>query len=233
VVGSLLETKLHVPRHPKGFVLRPQLRERLDAGAESALTLVSAAAGFGKTTLLAEWIATPTAGERLGGWLSLDERDNDPGRFWAYAIAALRTAVEGIGSEALSLLQPPQAPTEAVLGSLINELGRVGTDVVLVLDDFHVIEDQDVLEGVAFLLEHRPDQLHLVIATRSDPTLPVARLRAGGQLVEIRAADLRFTRELFAGNLGSDFVWQAATILGVLAVLLVAWASRKFARAVA
>jgi LuxR family transcriptional regulator, maltose regulon positive regulatory protein len=181
--------------------VRPRLRERLDTGAESALTLVSASAGFGKTSVLAEWIATPPTGERRGAWLSLDDRDNDPTRFWTYVIAALRTAVDGIGGEALSLQQPPQAPTEAVLSTLLNELGRVDSDVVLVLDDFHLIENSEICDGLAFLLEHRPSQLHLVIATRADPDLPLARLRARGQLVEIRATDLRFTREECAAYL--------------------------------
>ncbi len=193
MAGPLLETKLHVPRLRRGLVARPRLSERLSRGAESALTLVSAPAGFGKTTLLAEWLAAAPADGRSVAWLSLDQRDNDPMLFWTYLVAALKTAAPGVGAGALSLLQPPQPPGEAGLAALLNDLDAVSDDVVLVLDDYHVIDAREVQDGMAFLLEHLPPQIHLVIASRTDPALPLARLRGRGELVEIRAADLRFT----------------------------------------
>ena len=193
MAGPLLETKLHVPRWRRGLVARPRLSERLSRGAESALTLVSAPAGFGKTTLLAEWLAAAPADGRSVAWLSLDRRDNDPALFWTYLVAALKTAAHGVGASALSLLQPPRPPTEAGLATLLNDLGAISDDVVLVLDDYHVIDAREVQDGMAFLLEHLPPQIHLVIGSRADPMLPLARLRGRGELVEIRAADLRFT----------------------------------------
>jgi LuxR family transcriptional regulator, maltose regulon positive regulatory protein len=193
MAGPLLETKLHIPRWRRSLVARPRLSERLSRGAESALTLVSAPAGFGKTTLLAEWLAVAAAGERSVAWLSLDQRDNDPALFWTYLVAALNTGVPGVGSGALSVLQPPQPPNEAGLVALLNDLDAISNDVVLVLDDYHVIDARDVQDGMAFLLEHLPPQIHLVIASRTDPPLPLARLRGRGELAEIRAADLRFT----------------------------------------
>ncbi len=193
MAGPLLETKLHIPRWRRGLVARPRLSERLSRGAESALTLVSAPAGFGKTTLLAEWLAAAPADGRSVAWLSLDRRDNDPVLFWTYVVAALTTSAAGAGAGALSLLQPPQPPSEAGLVTLLNDLDAISNDVMLVLDDYHVIDARDVQDGMAFLLEHLPPQIHLVIAGRADPALPLARLRGRGELVEIRAADLRFT----------------------------------------
>jgi LuxR family transcriptional regulator, maltose regulon positive regulatory protein len=193
MAGPLLETKLHVPRGRRGLVARPRLSERLSRGAESALTLVSAPAGFGKTTLLTEWLAAAAADGRSAAWLSLDQRDNDPASFWSYLVAALQTASPGVGAGALPLLHSPQMPIEAVLSTLLNDLNAISNDVVLVLDDYHVIDARDVHDGMTFLLEHLPPQVHLVIASRADPALPLARLRARGELVEIRAADLRFT----------------------------------------
>ena len=193
MAGPLLETKLHIPRWRRSLVARPRLSERLSRGAESALTLVSAPAGFGKTTLLAEWLAVAAADGRSVAWLSLDQRDNDPALFWAYLVAALNTGAPGGGAGALSLLQPPQPPNEAGLVALLNDLDAISNDVVLVLDDYHVIDARDVQDAMAFLLEHLPPQIHLVIASRADPPLPLARLRGRGELAEIRAADLRFT----------------------------------------
>ena len=193
MAGPLLETKLHVPRWRRSLVARPRLSERLSRGAESALTLVSAPAGFGKTTLLAEWLAAAPVDGRSVAWLSLDQRDNDPALFWTYLVAALKTAAPGVGAGALALLQPPEPPGEAGLVTLLNDLDAISDDVVLVLDDYHVIDARDVQDGMAFLLEHLPPQIHLVIASRADPALPLARLRGRGELAEIRAADLRFT----------------------------------------
>jgi LuxR family transcriptional regulator, maltose regulon positive regulatory protein len=204
-VQHLLEMKVYVPKSRRGLVPRPRLSERLDRGTASKLTLVSAPAGFGKTTLLTEWLAERAAGpagERLVAWLSLDRADNDPVSFWTYVIAALRTAASGVGESALSLLQasaPP--PIETVLTVLLNDLGTIATDIVLVLDDYHVIDARDVQDGMAFLLDHLPAGLHVVIASRADPALPLARLRARGELVETRAAELRFTPDEAAAYL--------------------------------
>ena len=201
---TLLETKFYVPQPRRGQVPRPRLSERLDRGAASKLMLVSAPAGFGKTTLLTEWLAARPAapgGERLAAWLSLDRSDNHPASFWAYVIAALRAAA-GVGESALALLQAPQPPPiETVLTVLLNDLGAITADIVLVLDDYHVIDARDVQDGMAFLLDHLPPGLHVVIACRADPVLPLARLRARGELAEIRAAELRFTPDEAAAYL--------------------------------
>lgn len=191
----LLETKLFLPRPRRGLVARQRLRERLDKGLASKLMLVSAPAGFGKTTLLVDWAAA-LPDETATTWVSLDESDNEPATFWTYLIAAIRTALPGVGASALGLLQePPPQPIQAALTTLLNDLTAMPHDVVLVLDDFHVISSLDVQTGMEFLLEHLPPRLHLVIATRADPALPLARLRAGAELVEIRAGDLRFTHD--------------------------------------
>ena len=203
--APLLETKLYVPRSRRGLVPRPRLSERLDRGTASTVTLVSAPAGFGKTTLLTEWLAAGPAApadERLVAWLSLDRGDNDPASFWAYVIAALRTVASGVGESALALLQAPQPPPiETVLTVLLNDLGATAGHIVLVLDDYHIIDSSDVQDGMAFLLDHLPPRLHVVIASRADPALPLARLRGRGELVEIRAAELRFTPDEAAAYL--------------------------------
>ena len=203
--APLLETKLYVPRSRPALVPRPRLSERLDRGTASKLTIVSAPAGFGKTTLLTEWLAAGPAGpadERLAAWLSLDRADNDPASFWTYVIAALRTVASGVGESALALLQAPQpSPIETVLTVLLNDLGAIAADIVLVLDDYHVIDASDVQDGMAFLLDHLPPGLHVVMASRADPALPLARWRARGELVEIRAAGLRFTPDEAAAYL--------------------------------
>ena len=192
-MGPLLTTKVHVPRRRRGLVLRPRLIERLSGAAEATLTLVSAPAGFGKTTVLTEWLTG--ADERSAAWLSLDERDNDPVVFWTYLIAALQTAVDRVATGALAVLEERHTSIDGVLTALLNGLDAVEGNVVLVLDDYHVIASRDVHEQMAFLLERLPSQVHLVISTRADPALPLARLRARGELVEVRAADLRFTAE--------------------------------------
>ena len=163
--------------------------------------MLAAPAGFGKTTLLTDWLATLPPGAPSVAWLSLDRRDNDPSLFWTYVVTAMRTAVDGLGSDALQLLSSSSPSTEAALAALLNDLGGRPEDLLLILDDYHLIEAPDVHEGMTFLLEHRPPQLHVVLATRTDPPLPLARMRARGQLVEVRAADLRFTVEESAAYL--------------------------------
>ena len=200
--SPLLETKLYIPRWRPGLVSRPRLIERLGQGTERKLTLVSAPPGFGKTTLLAEWLAASPANERHTAWVSLEHSDNDPSLFWAYFITALQTVHSGLGESALSLLRSPQPPPiETLLGTLLNEITTIshspstdsGPGFVVVLDDYHVIDAQAVHSGIAFLLDHLPPQMHVVIASRSDPPLPLARLRGRGESTELRAADLRFT----------------------------------------
>lgn len=193
MLGALLDTKLHVPTRRRGMVTRQRLTQQL-ARAESTLTLISAPAGFGKTTLLTEWLADLPSDGCSVAWVSLDARDNDPRLFWSYVAAALHEAVaREVGTDALGLLQSAQAPTEAVVTALVNELSAGDDSIVLILDDFHVISAPDVLDGVALLLEQCPPQLRVVIATRADPPLPLARLRGRGDLVEVRIAHLRFT----------------------------------------
>ena len=189
-----LSTKLHRPQPREQLVRRPQLAERLTQGVMGPLTLVSAPAGFGKTTLLAQWLAEsgmPAA------WLSLEPGDNEPVRFLSYLIAALQTLDPHLGTAALTLLQMPQpAAAETVLTLLTNDVGshgHDGGDFALVLDDYHVIDAKPIDQALTFLVEHLPPHMHLVIATREDPQLPLARLRARGHLTEVRAADLRFT----------------------------------------
>ena len=191
--GQLLRTKFYVPPVRSIQVARPRLLERLNEGlsASCKLTLISAPAGFGKTTLVSEWIA---GCGRPVAWLSLDEGDNAPHRFLAYLVAALQTIAANIGAGVLAILQSPQPPPiESILTTLLNEITTIPDNFVLVLDDYHVIDSKPVDEALTFLLEHLPPQMHLVIATREDPHLPLARLRARGQLTELRAADLRFT----------------------------------------
>ena len=202
----ILATKLYVPPSQPKVVPRPRLIERLNEGMHRRLTLVSAPAGFGKTTLLSEWLA---GCERPPAWLSLDEGDNDPTRFLSYLVAALQTIAPNIGEGVLGVLQSPQPPpTESILTALLNEIDTVPDDFVLVLDDYHVIDAEHVDGALAFLIEHLPPRMHLIISTREDPSLPLARLRVRGQLIELRAADLRFTpseaAEFLGGVMGLD-----------------------------
>jgi LuxR family maltose regulon positive regulatory protein len=189
--AQILATKLYIPPPRAKIVLRPRLIERLNQGLEGKLTLLSAPAGFGKTTLVSEWIAS--CGRQVA-WLSLDEGDNEPARFLTYLIAALQTIATDIGAGVLPMLQSPQPPSsESILTSLLNEIVTIPDSFLLVLDDFHVIDAKPVENALVFLIEHLPPQMHLVIATREDPPLPMARYRAKGQLTELRTADLRFT----------------------------------------
>jgi len=200
----LLTTKLFIPPTRPELVPRPRLIERLDEGLHRKLTLISAPAGFGKTTLVSEWVGNLRKCDEEESqiinriaWLSLDEGDNDPARFLTYFITALNrvAGIEAtIGEGALGMLQSPQPPpAKAILTSLINQVAAITTKIILVLDDYHKIEAQPIYDALSFLLENLPPQMHLVIATREDPHLPLSRLRASGQLTELRATDLRFT----------------------------------------
>ncbi len=201
MASPLVETKLYIPKPRRNLVARPRLSERLTRGAEAKLTLISAPAGFGKTTLLAEWMSQASAQNRSVAWLSLEESDRQTGSFWTYVVTALRSVLPEIGSSALLLLQSARPPIETVLTTVLNELSTVPNEFDLVLDDYHLVDSVDMQAGMTFLLEHLPPHGHLVISTRADPALPLARLRARGELVEVRAADLRFTLEEVAAYL--------------------------------
>ena len=186
----LLLTKLYIPPPRDKIVLRPRLVERINEGLQRKLTLISAPAGFGKTTLVSEWAAVC---DRPIAWLSLDEEDNDPARFLIYLVSALQMIKANIGAGVLAVFQSPQPPpTESILTALLNEITTVPDNFILVLDDYHVIDSKPVDHVLTFLLDHLPPQMHLVITTREDPSLPLARYRARNQLTELRAADLRF-----------------------------------------
>ncbi len=195
----LIETKLFPPRLRRSLVDRPRLTSSLSPALDARLTLISAPAGFGKTTLLTAWLAgngteaRPIRAGRSVAWLSLEESDAPPKIFWTYVITALQRALPGVGAGVLPLLQSGGAPVETILATVVNELAGAPIDIDMVLDDYHLVDGPDLRAGMAFLLEHLPPQVHLVICTRTDPVLPLARLRARGQLVEVRAADLRFT----------------------------------------
>jgi LuxR family maltose regulon positive regulatory protein len=196
----LLATKLYIPPLHPNLVPRPRLLQRMTAGLACRLTLVSAPAGFGKTTLLSAWVGARQALRQKVAWLSLDEGDNDLARFWRYVIAALQTVNPQVGETMQSALQSPQPPSpESLLTTLINDIANVVdmTDgpLILVLDDCHVIEAEPIQRSLGFFLDHLPPKLHLVIATREDPPLALPRLRGRGQVTEIRAVDLRFTAE--------------------------------------
>ncbi|HEV3505610.1 MAG TPA: hypothetical protein VG637_10075 [Actinomycetes bacterium] len=196
----LLATKLHIPRPRPGLVARPRLLDRLGEGVSRQLVLVCTPAGFGKTTLLADWAHT---GQRPVAWLSLDAGDNDPARFWRHVAAALDTVRPGVAERVAALSGGLSASFQVVVTTLVNELADVAEPVVLVLDDYHLVQAPPVHQSLELLLEHPPAGLRLVLASRADPPLPLARLRASGQLTELREADLRFTREEAAALLGA------------------------------
>jgi LuxR family transcriptional regulator, maltose regulon positive regulatory protein len=193
---TLLETKLYVPRAQAGFVPRPRLLLALQQGAERRLSVIVAPAGFGKTTLLAAWLAECAGGAKTAGWVSLDAGDNEPTLFWSYFIRAVQKIHPGTGAEALALLRSPQPPPiESILTELINEVDAIDRDFVVILDDYHVIDAESVHSALAFLLDHLPRRMRVAIASRADPPLPLPRLRARGELAELRPVDLRFTLE--------------------------------------
>jgi len=194
--APLLTTKLYLPPARPTLVPRPRLTAHLSDGLTRPLTLISAPAGFGKTTLLSEWRASDAGRDFPLAWLSLDDDDNNPTRFLTYVVAALATLQPGLGETTLALLHSPQPPPpQAILTSLINDLGEFEDPFALVLDDYHLITAQPVHEALTFILDHLPPPMRLVILTRADPPLPLARLRVRNQLTEIRAADLRFTHD--------------------------------------
>ncbi len=211
----ILRTKIYIPQpQPGSLIPRPNLLEKLDKVLDHRLTLISASAGSGKTTLVSQWLDLKTAGEQGSrgveenfapapllpyppaqfAWLSLDEADNDPVRFWSYVIAALETVQAGLGDNTLPLLRSSQpSPLEIVLTFLLNDLAALPHDVVLVLDDYHLIENSDIHTALTLLIDRLPPQLHLILTSRADPPLPLARWRAKRQLTELRAEALRFT----------------------------------------
>ncbi len=200
MVHRLLATKFHRPPRRPWLVVRPHLLVKIQHGWEERrkLTLVSAPAGYGKTTLVAEWIASLQAGaagsQAAVAWLSLDEADNRPDRFFVYLVAALRQGDASFCTELFATLQAGHVPpSDALVTALVNEMLAWDIPHILVLDDFHHIQEVAILEPLTTLLHHLPSSVHLVLVTREDPPLPLARLRMHGQLTEIRAADLRFS----------------------------------------
>ncbi len=188
---ALLPTKLYIPPARNDLVQRSRLTSQLNESVKRKLTLISAPAGFGKTTLLGEWIPTSS---RCVTWVSLDKGDNDAMRFWTYVVAALQMLRSDLGKNTQGLFNSPQPPTfETIITSLINEIAAFPDVFALVLDDYHVIEAQPIHEALAFLLEHLPRNMHMIITSRADPSLPLARLRARREMTELRAHDLRFT----------------------------------------
>ena len=193
---QLLTTKIVAPPTRLNIVPRPRLMQRMNAAIKGPLTLLIAPAGWGKTTLLHAWHTAPSRSSRPLAWVSLDVDDNDPSRFWTYVLTALNTLHPGVGETPLALLfASPSPPIEAVLTSLLNALTQLSTQTMLVLDDYHLIETQLIHEALAYFVEHLPPNVHLVLASRSDPLLPLARLRARGALSELRALDLHFSLE--------------------------------------
>ncbi|MCK5646987.1 MAG: hypothetical protein KAH97_09415, partial [Anaerolineales bacterium] len=187
----LLHTKLYIPQLPSNHVARPHLVQKLNQGLEGKLTLVAAPAGFGKTSLLSEWVHQ--SAHRVA-WLSLDNDDNDLARFLAYVIAAIQEIDERIGLDLQTSLQAPQPPPiEILLTMLVNEIDTIENNFSLVLDDYQVITTAAIHEAINFLLTNAPPQMHLLIASRADPFLPLPRFRARGQMIELRADDVRFT----------------------------------------
>ncbi len=198
--NPLLATKFYIPPVPTRFVFRPKLIQRLEEGIQGKLTLVSAGAGFGKSSLLSEWHSSyqkeQQEQERSVAWISFDRADNDPVRFWQYVFAALEHILPGSGEEGFTLLQSVETIADTlIITTLINVFLSMPRRVVLILDDYHTITNAAIHQGIAFLLDHQPPQLHLIISTRTDPPFMLSRLRSRGHLNEFRADDLRFHLE--------------------------------------
>ena len=192
-MDQLLNTKLYIPQLNANLIPRPHLNKRLDEGLTRKLTLVSAPAGFGKSTAVTGWLAE---NGNQAAWLSLDEGDNDSVRFWTYLIAAIQSVHPEVGAEARQVVSAPQLrSTNPAAISLINDISQLDRDLILILDDYHVIESEQIHSGIGYLLEHQPQNLHVVLVTRADPSISLARLRAHDQLVEVRAEDLQFSLE--------------------------------------
>ena len=207
--NELLQTKLFAPTWRREMVRRPELTGLLRAGPERKLTIVTAPAGFGKTTLIAEWLDEWPEARKAVGWVSLDPSDNEPRTFWRYIIAAIQKTDPEIGKRAMAaIISDEPRPYEPIVTGLINDVASSAEPIVLVLDDFHVIDARAILQALEFLVDHQPPNLHIVIVSRSDPQLPMARLRARGESFDIRAADLRFTapeaRTLLNETMGLD-----------------------------
>ncbi len=230
----VLESKLRLPRQVSATVGRPRLEEVLSRSESSPVTLVSGPAGYGKTTLIATWLKSQST-TRACAWVSLDERDRDAWSFWTYVLVAVERVAPGTATRAINQLAARQVPDEAALDGFLNELSVLSEEVVLVLDDYHLCDGPGIQPGMTFLLDHLPPQVHVIISTRADPALPLARLRARGELVEIRAEDLRFTRtettvylnDINSLNLGSPEVaaldgraegWVAALQLAAISL---------------
>ncbi len=216
LVDNTLKTKLFIPPARKDAVNRPRLIKQINQGVQGVLTLVSAPAGFGKTTLLANWAAQSSAPI---GWLTLDADDNEPVRFLTYLIMALKSIRPGTGEASLEMIASPQPPPpQTILIPLINEISRLGTRFVLVLDDYHILTSEQIQKVIAFLIDQVCPNLHLIIATRSDPLLPLSRLRARNQLVCLRAEDLRFStaeaEDFLNSVMGLDLSTEDVAVIG-------------------
>ena len=187
----MLVTKLHIPSTSVSLVRRSDLFEKLNKGLDKKLIHISAPAGFGKTTIVSDWInqnKIPTA------WYSIDKRDNDPVEFISYIIAGIQTIEKDFGQSSVKLLKAPHRPNiESIVGLLINDILNIKKDFVLVLDDFHFINSKEIFDIVTFLLKHVSKQMHIVIATRSDPPLSIARLRSQNQLVDFGSLNVQWT----------------------------------------
>jgi LuxR family maltose regulon positive regulatory protein len=201
VPTPLVQTKLYIPPVRRGLVARPRLSDLLSRTSGPRLTLVSAPPGFGKTTLLAAWLDAAAAAGRPVAWVSLEETEQQPDSFWSYVLTALDTAAPGVGTSVLPLLQTANPPVGTVLATVLNELGALPKGLDLVLDDYHLADGPAIAGDMAYFIEHLPTHVHVVIGTRADPALPLARLRANAELVEVRATDLRFSRDEVAAYL--------------------------------
>ena len=213
--SSLLQTKLNIPYGLPGWVSRPRLLEQLDRGLDHKLTLLSASAGYGKSTLLADWIRSRNLST---AWLSIDSSEDDYPRFLAYLLATLSKIDPSIDDSALRVYSAVQPGLQqASLTVLINQITSIQQEFAFVLDDYHLIQDKTIHHAIDYILQNQPPKLHLIIATRADPPLQLARLRGQGQLVELRVEDLRFTgqevSDYFSTNLPGALTTQQLSIL--------------------